>query len=196
MKIILASQSPRRKELLAALDIDFTCFHPEIDETLLPNEAPEGYALRLARAKARKAAETLGSGLYIGADTVVALDGAIFGKPRDLRDAEDILACLSGQTHSVITAYCLFDKLSNREVLKAVETRVTIKELTDVEIKDYVATLEPMDKAGAYAIQGKGKFMVEKISGSYSNVVGLPTEELVESLKEFLKCISNGYSSG
>lgn len=186
MKIILASQSPRRKELLAGLDIDFECFHPEVDETLLPNEAPEGHALRLARAKAHKAAETLGDGLYIGADTVVALDGAIFGKPRDLPDAEDILACLSGETHSVITAYCVLDKSSGKEILKAVETRVTIKELTDIEIKDYVATLEPMDKAGAYAVQGIGCFMVEKLEGSYSNVVGLPMEELVESLREFL----------
>ncbi len=186
MKIILASGSPRRKELLSSLDIDFTCFHPEIDETLLPNEAPEGYALRLARAKARKAAETLGDGLFIGADTIVVLDGAIFGKPTDGRDAEDILECLSGATHSVITAYCLFEASSGREVLKAVETKVTIKELTDIEIADYVATLEPMDKAGAYAIQGKGEFMVEGIDGSYSNVVGLPMEALTESLKEFL----------
>ncbi len=186
MKIILASQSPRRKELLSGLGIDFTSFHPEVDETLMPNEAPEGYALRLAHAKASKAAETLGAGLYIGADTVVALDGAIFGKPKDAPDAEDILACLSGETHSVITAYSILDTVSGKEILKAVETLVKIKELTEIEIKDYVATLEPMDKAGAYAIQGKGKFMVEKIDGSYSNVVGLPMEALSESLNEFL----------
>ncbi len=190
MNIILASESPRRKELLKELIVDFDCFHPEIDESLLPNEAPEGHALRLARAKARKAAEVIGDCLVIGADTVVALDGAIFGKPRDIADAEDILACLSGHTHSVITAYCVLDTNSGREVLKAVETLVTIKELTDIEIEEYVATLEPMDKAGAYAIQGKGAFMVEKIVGSYSNVVGLPTKELKESLSGFLSTSS------
>ena len=173
MRIILASQSPRRKELLKELNIKFETFHPEIDETVLPNEAPEGHVLRLARTKAHKAAERLGDGLYIGADTVVALDGAIFGKPRDIPDAKDILSCLSGNTHSVITAYCVLDIASGKEELKAVETFVTFKELTDREIEDYVATLEPMDKAGAYAIQGKGNFMVEKINGSYSNVVGL-----------------------
>lgn len=186
MRIILASQSPRRRELLRELNIKFKSFHPEIDETLLPNESPEGYALRLARQKAHKAAEVCGDGLYIAADTVVALDGAIFGKPADIPDAEDILSCLSGNTHSVITAYCVFDKASGKEELKAVETLVKIKELTDCEIEEYVATLEPMDKAGAYAIQGKGKFMVEKIIGSYSNVVGLPTKELKETLNNFL----------
>ena len=186
MKIVLASGSPRRKELLEELGINFEIFHADVDESLLPNEAPEGHALRLAHKKTQKAARTLGAGLYIGADTVVALNGAIFGKPRDSSDAEDILSCLSGETHSVITAYSVLGTDTDKEILKAVETRVTIKELTDIEIKDYVATLEPMDKAGAYAIQGKGKFMVEKISGSYSNVVGLPMEELVESLSEFL----------
>jgi len=189
MKIILASQSPRRKELLKELSLRFETFHPVVDETLLPNEAPEGFALRLAHNKAHKAATALGDALYIGADTVVALDGAIFGKPRDLADARDILSCLSGQTHSVITAYCVFDKPSGREELKAVETLVTFKELTDSEIEEYVDTLEPMDKAGAYAIQGKGEFMVEKFIGSYSNVVGLPTKELKETLKNFLPAL-------
>jgi septum formation protein len=186
MRIILASRSPRRKELLKELNIKFECFYPEIDESTLPNEAPEGHALRLARTKAHKVAEVLGEGLFIGADTVVALDGAIFGKPKDIADAEDILSCLSGNTHSVITAYCVLDKPSGKEVLKAVETLVTIKELTDIEIREYVATSEPMDKAGAYAIQGIGAFMVEKIIGSYSNVVGLPTQELKETLSAFL----------
>jgi septum formation protein len=188
MKIILASQSPRRHELLASMEIgiEFTTFHPEVDETLMPNEPPEGYALRLAHAKASKAASTLGQGLFIGADTVVTIDGAIFGKPRDARDAEDILSCLSGETHSVITAYSVLDSNTGKEILKAVETSVTVKELTETEIEQYVATGEPMDKAGAYAIQGKGKFMVEKIEGSFSNVVGLPTEELLESLREFI----------
>ena len=186
MRIILASGSPRRKELLKELNISFECFHSDIDETLLPNEAPEGYGLRLAHNKAHKAAEALGDGLYIGADTIVALDGAVFGKPKDVPDAMDILSCLSGNTHSVITAYCVFDKNSGKEVLKAVETLVTIKELTETEIEEYVETLEPMDKAGAYAIQGIGNFMVEKIIGSYSNVVGLPTKELKETLGDFL----------
>lgn len=186
MKIILASTSPRRKELLKELHIRFESFHPQIDETVLPNESPQGYALRLARTKAHAAADELGDGLYIGADTVVTLDGAIFGKPRDIPDAHDILSCLSGNTHTVITAYCVFDYSSGKEVLKAVETLVTIKELTDTQISDYTETLEPMGKAGGYAIQGKGKFMVEKIIGSYSNVVGLPTKELKETLDTFL----------
>lgn len=186
MKIILASESPRRKELLKELNIRFETFHPEIDETVMPNEAPMGYAMRVAQAKTHKAAELLGDALYIGADTVVSLDGAIFTKPKDIADAEDILSCLSGNTHSVITAYSIFDKSSGKEVLKSVETFVTIKELTESEIEEYVSTLEPMDKAGAYAIQGKGAFMVEKILGSYSNVVGLPIKELKEDLKALL----------
>lgn len=186
MRIVLASESPRRKELLKELSIRFETFHSQIDESVLPNEAPMGYAMRLARTKAHTAAQELGDGLYIGADTVVALDGAIFGKPKDIEDAKDILSCLSGKTHTVITAYCVFDNPSGKEELKAVETLVTIKELTETEIEEYVATLEPMDKAGAYAIQGKGNFMVEKIVGSYSNVVGLPTTELRETLKAML----------
>ena len=190
MKIILASGSPRRKELLSklldGLGIGFEIFHPRVDESVMPNEPPESYALRLARAKAHKAANELGDALYIGADTVVSLHGAIFGKPKDAADAEDILGCLSGETHSVITAYCVFDKSSGTEELKALTTLVTIKELGDKEISDYVATLEPMDKAGAYAVQGIGSFMVEKIEGSYTNVVGLPMEALEESLKKFL----------
>jgi septum formation protein len=184
-KIILASRSPRRKALLEGLGLTFDICPAEVDEGVKEGESPKAHTMRLAAKKAEKAALASGEGLIIGADTVVVIDGAILGKPGNLKEAKKMLKRLSGRTHTVVTAFCVLDKLSGRKITRAVESRVKIKDMTDKEIDDYLKTGEPLDKAGAYAIQGIGSFLVEGVEGSYTNVVGLPTDELEEVLKGF-----------
>jgi septum formation protein len=189
-RIILASRSPRRKALLQGLGLTFDICPAEVDERVKEGESPKAHTLRLASEKAEKAALARGEGLIIGADTVVVIDRTILGKPENLKEAKKMLKRLSGRTHTVVTAFCVLDTLSGEKITKAVESRVRIKEMTDKEIDDYLETGEPFDKAGAYAIQGIGKFMVESVKGSYTNVVGLPTEVLEEVLKEFNVTVS------
>lgn len=181
-EIILASASPRRRELLAGLGVEFRIVHTDLDESPMEEETAKEHAIRLARAKARAVLRDHDKALIIGADTIVTIDGEILGKPADKDDARRMLALLSGRTHTVVTAYSAIDAAKELEETKAIETLVTVKELTKEEINNYVETGEPMDKAGSYAIQGQGKFIVESIEGSYTNVVGLPTEELRETL--------------
>jgi septum formation protein len=184
-KIILASASPRRLELLDSAGVEFEVFASQLPEELLPGEAPEDHVKRLARDKALEVAARVEGRFYIGADTVVVCDGEIMGKPKDAADAARMLKKLSGVAHSVITGYALYDKERDGFLVDAVTTLVHFKHLRDEEIDAYIATGCPMDKAGAYAIQGGAAHMVEKIDGSYTNVVGLPLCEVVEALRRF-----------
>lgn len=181
-RIVLASASPRRLELLESAGIEFAVCAGDIDETALPAEEPRDHVVRLAREKAIYVAAKTEGRFFIGADTVVVCDGEIMGKPRDTADAERMLKKLSGIPHSVITGYAVFDKERNDALCDAVTTRVYFKHLRDEEIAAYIATGCPFDKAGGYAIQGGAAHMVERIDGSYTNVVGLPLCEVVETL--------------
>lgn len=181
--IVLASASPRRVELLQSAGITVSVQPSCIDESLLPNEAPEAHVMRLAKDKALDVAK-LGKGrFFIGADTIVVSEDEIMGKPLDARDAERMLRKLSGKAHQVITGFSVIDALSDTDITTAVKTQVFFKELRDDEIHSYIASGCPFDKAGAYAIQGDAAHMIRKIEGSYTNVVGLPLCEVVEALR-------------
>lgn len=183
--IVLASASPRRSELLELAGIPFRVAPADIPELPLPDEQATPHALRLAEEKARAAAaRETGGRFFIGADTIVVLDGRIMGKPVDADDAVQMLSALSGRSHEVVTAYCVLDLDRAVCMSRAVRTAVQFKELTLAEITSYVATGCPLDKAGAYAIQGGAAHMVREIRGSYTNVVGLPTCELYETLQQ------------
>ena len=182
-KIVLASASPRRVELLSSAGIEFEVIPGDVAEDLLPDEAPTDFVSRLARAKAECVAQKSAARYYVGADTVVVCDGEIMGKPKDSLDAERMLKKLSGISHEVITGFAVYDKERDGVVVDAVRTRVFFKYLRDEEIRDYIATGCPFDKAGAYAIQGGAAHMVERIDGSYTNVVGLPLCEVVDALR-------------
>lgn len=183
--IILASNSPRRRELLGQLGISFSVDPADVDERVLPEEAPETYAVRVAMDKARVAAARARSGIIIAADTIVVIGRTILGKPVDAQDAEQMLAALSGQEHAVITGLVVMDALSGRTIARTLVTKVWFRVLSEQEITDYVATGEPLDKAGAYGIQERGALLVERIEGCFSNVVGLPLSLLTEMLREF-----------
>ena len=183
-KIILASASPRRSELLESAGIRFDVVPGHIDETPLPGEEPKAHVLRLAAEKAREVARREVARFFIGADTIVVCDHEIMGKPRDGADAERMLLKLSGAPHEVITGFAVYDRERDQVRSQAVTTRVFFKPLDLAEIRSYVATGCPLDKAGAYAIQGGAAYMVERIDGSYTNVVGLPLSEVVTVLRE------------
>lgn len=155
----------------------------DIPEEVLPGELPEDHVLRLAREKALNVAGKAEGRFYIGADTVVVCDGEIMGKPRDAADAARMLRKLSGVAHAVITGFAVYDRERADAIAEAVTTRVYFKQLREEEIDAYIATGCPFDKAGAYAIQGGAAHMVQKIEGSYTNVVGLPLCEVVEALR-------------
>ena len=173
-KYILASASPRRVEILRTLGLDFETIVPGIAEEQLDGEAPGDFVVRAARAKVDAVASRVDSGLVIGADTVVVIDGRPLGKPASADDAREMLRMLSGRWHAVMTGVAVRDVESAREVAEHDKTLVRFRELTEAEIDDYVASDEPLDKAGAYAIQGRGMLFVEEIAGNYHNVVGLP----------------------
>jgi len=184
-KIILASNSPRRRELLTQIGLSFTVSPADADERVMPGESPEAYAVRVALDKARIAADRAREGLVIAADTIVVVGDSVLGKPADARDAEDMLALLAGKEHRVITALAVMDAGTARSVTRTSVTKVWFRDLTTREIEAYVATGEPMDKAGAYGIQERGALLVDRIEGCYSNVVGLPLSLLGEMLREF-----------
>lgn len=179
-KFILASASPRRKELLAQAGFEFDIVPAAIDETPEPNEAPHDYVLRLSLEKARK---IQGQIPVLGADTVVSIDGVLLGKPENPTDAFLMLKRLVGKIHLVHTGVSVVSSTLEQSIVTA--TEVKFKNVSDEELKNYVATGEPFDKAGGYGIQGIGAFLVETINGSYSGVVGLPVEETAELLKSF-----------
>ena len=173
-KIILASTSPRRSELLKQIGVEFELASGNVQERPHPDEAPPDYITRIARAKVIAVARQYESGLIIGADTVVVLDGQLMGKPEDEADAERMLRSLSGRWHAVMTGVALYDVATRQEVADFDKTLVKFARLTEKEIEWYVKTGEPMDKAGAYGIQGQGGLFVDEIAGNYHNVVGLP----------------------
>lgn len=181
MKVVLASGSPRRRELLTRLVPEFEVLVADVDEDALTLPDPFETAERLAEEKAKAVAALRPDALVIGGDTVVALDGVQFAKPRDAADARRMLRALSGQTHVVATGVSLVSAKSVQTFHD--RTYVTFRELSDEEIAEYVATGEPMDKAGAYAIQGGAAGFVVRREGSESNVIGLPLEALTEALK-------------
>ncbi|AAR35918.1 septum formation inhibitor Maf [Geobacter sulfurreducens] len=182
-RIVLASASPRRLELLASAGVEFDVCASDIPEEPIPGEAPADFATRLARDKAVATAARTEGRWFVGADTIVVCAGEIMGKPVDEADAVRMLRKLSGVSHEVITGYAVYDRERDGLLCKAVVTKVVFKPLRDEEISAYVATGCPMDKAGAYAIQGGAAYMVERIDGSYTNVVGLPLCEVVEDLR-------------
>ena len=178
--LYLASQSPRRTELLTQVGIDHTVVSSSYEE---PNEGYDSLIEMVkaqALGKARCAVGIPKGGIVLGADTIVVLDNEVLGKPQDEADARQMLERLSGRSHSVVTGVALLIK--GDEVVFHNETKVYFKELAPFEIESYIASGEPMDKAGAYGIQGKGALWVEKIEGSYTNVVGLPVEHVYDEL--------------
>jgi septum formation protein len=174
LKIILASSSPRRADILNSIGLTFDTVPAQILEKPHPDEAPADYIMRLARAKVMAVARKTDYGLVIGADTIVVLDGRIIEKPADESDADRILRLLAGRWHAVMTGVSLYDAQSKSEVADYDKTLVRFAQLSDREIAWYIASGEPMDKAGAYAIQGLGAIFVDEIAGNYHNVVGLP----------------------
>ena len=185
MKLILASTSLRRAQILRDAGVSFTVVSSALDETPYPGEAPQVLVQRLADAKADLvAARSVGPAIVIAADTVVVLDGQVLGKPRSTEDARHMLEQLSGRTHSVHTGVSLI-RLPDAQRLQFVETTlVHFSRLTADEISRYLATEEPYDKAGAYAIQGRAGRFIPRIEGCYYNVVGLPLEHLLAALRE------------
>lgn len=181
MQLILASGSPRRAEILTQGGFTFEKRVSEADETLPQGITPAAAVEYLAKQKGRAVPRNAGE-IVLSADTVVALDGRILGKPADRADAVQMLRMLSGRTHSVFTGVCLAD--GEREILFHEKTDVTFFSLTDAEIQNYIDSGESMDKAGAYGIQGRGALFVEKIHGDYLNVVGLPLAKTAKQLKE------------
>ncbi|HZV59761.1 MAG TPA: Maf family protein [Candidatus Eremiobacteraceae bacterium] len=185
MKLILASSSERRAEILRNAGVQFTVISSAIDETPIPGETPHDLVARLAAAKAElTAARAIGPGIVIAADTVVVLEGRILNKPRSTDDARHMLEQLSGRAHSVLTGVTLV-RLPDAERREFVEsTLVQFDQLSAEEISDYLATGESHDKAGAYAIQGRAGRYIPRIEGCYFNVVGLPLARLLRSLHE------------
>ncbi|MDD2850762.1 MAG: Maf family nucleotide pyrophosphatase [Desulfuromonadaceae bacterium] len=180
--IVLASASPRRVELMTLAGMQFTVVPADICEEQHPEEEAVAHVMRLSREKADAVAAHTEGRFFVGADTVVVLDGAILGKPVDDADARRMLSALSGRDHNVVTGFTVFDKVSNIHISRSVSTAVTFKKLEQFEIAAYIATGCPMDKAGAYAIQGGAVHFVRSINGSYTNVIGLPMTELYEVL--------------
>jgi len=190
--LILASSSPRRKYLLEQAGLSFSVVPSSIDEKSVPISSPETYVRVLSEAKADNVSEKYPEKWVIGADTIVLKDETILGKPGSRAEARTMLKQLSGQTHQVFTGYSICCKVKSRKFSETIKTQVLFKNLTDQEIEWYIHTTEPFDKAGAYAIQGLGAFLVKSINGSYTNVVGLPVCEVVEFLiKEGILSINN-----
>lgn len=181
-RIVLASASPRRLELMSLAGIDFAVVPADICEDALPGEKPADHVTRLSLEKARAVSEKAAGRYFVGADTVVVLDGRIMGKPADEAEALEMLTALSGRSHEVITGFTVFDKETGTCSSNSVQTEVYFKELTEGEIRKYIDTGCPMDKAGAYAIQGGAVHFIRSINGSYTNVIGLPMTEVYELL--------------
>jgi septum formation protein len=182
--LIRASRSPRRQDILAQVGLRFTIEPADVDESPIPGLPPREQAMRIAARKAEAVARRLRRGLVLGADTVVVLEGELMGKPADEADARAMLTRLSGRTHVVTTGLALIDVESGARCLDWDDTRVRMRAASREEIAAYVGTGEPMDKAGGYAIQGKGAVLVDGIEGCYYNVVGLPVARVLAMLRE------------
>jgi septum formation protein len=183
--IILASASPRRKALLEQIGLKFQVHPSNNNETVIEGAEPKTIAQNIALEKARTVATNYADAIIIAADTFAIMDDRIIGKPHTPNEAYNILAILNGKTHSVITGFCIIDSKTGKIIIDSVETRVTMQHMTCDEIKAYIASGEPMDKAGGYAIQGLGASIITRIEGDYYNVVGLPLHSIVQALKTF-----------
>lgn len=183
--LVLASISARRKVILKQIGIPFEAVGSMIEETLYEEMQPTDMACQIAILKAESVQLAYKNRWILGADTIVVMNKRVFGKPKDARECYDMLLCLMGKNHRVITGFCIFDPEGKTVHLEAVITKVKIKEISEIEIEAYIKTGEPFGKAGGYAIQGIGSFMIEHIKGSYTNVVGLPVCEVVGAL---VKC--------
>lgn len=184
-KIVLASASPRRRELLGLLGLDFVIEDSGVPEETDPAESPAESAVRLARQKAETVASRFADALVLGADTVVVAGREILGKPVDPEDARRMLQLLRNRWHFVITGVALIDSGNGRQEARFVETGVQMADYSDADIEKYIKTGEPFDKAGSYAVQGLGGRLVARVEGCYTNVVGLPVCEVAEMLHEF-----------
>ena len=207
-QVILASASPRRKDLLEGLGFSVKIVPSNMEETMRKDESPDNFVKRMAREKVltvvsrlkqtmlpehfaggtdedfKRIEQYIPARWVVGADTIVVVDNEILGKPLDNEEAFIMLQRLSGRTHTVITGFCIYDILKDKEGIQAVITKVRFKKLANREIEKYVSLGEGLDKAGSYAIQGAGAYLVETIDGSYTNVVGLPLCQLVEIMQE------------
>ena len=183
MSIILASASPRRKEILEMTNLKFKVITSDVEEIISENENPKQVTMRLAFEKAMSIAKENEKSIIIGADTVVVIDNEILGKPKDENEAFQMLKKLSNNTHEVITGISVIDISQNKKYIDNVVSKVTFKSLSEQDICDYINTKESIDKAGAYGIQGYGSMLVKKIDGDYLNIVGLPLSKLSEILK-------------
>jgi nucleoside triphosphate pyrophosphatase len=184
-RVILASASPRRSELLKQLGLKFEVIPGQAEEIAPAHLSPHEICQVNAHRKARVVARANPRALVIGADTIVCLGKKLFGKPRNEGEARRMLEALAGKTHQVITGVCLIELAARREKLFAVNTMVIFRPLTGAQIREYVKTVHTLDKAGAYAIQERGDTIIDKINGSYSNVVGLPLERLGQELRDW-----------
>jgi len=183
--IILASASPRRKELLEKIGLRFKVEPSNYEENMHSALEPHELAQKISLKKAEAVASKHKNAVVIAADTFIVFGGQILGKPHTEKEAREMLEAISGESHSVITGFSIIDTVTNKRLSKSVETKIHIRILTSAEIDAYVKSKEPLDKAGAYAIQGLGAVFVEKIEGDYFNVIGLPLSALTEALKEF-----------
>lgn len=184
-KIILASGSPSRKEILKRAGVEFEVETSDYEEDLEQELAPHELVKKLSQGKARAVAEEHDDAIIIGADSVVVIDGEVIGKPTDETDARAMLHSMSGRDHIFLTGYTIIDTENGKEITKTAETKARFKKLSEEEISAYAASGEPMGKAGAYALQGRGVLLVEKIEGEHSTIMGLPVSALAETLKEF-----------
>ncbi len=180
--IVLASISPRRKVILKQIGIPFEAVGSMVEETLYGGMKPTDIACEVAILKAESVQHNRKNRWILGADTIVVMKKRIFGKPKNTHECHDMLVHLRGKNHRVITGFCIVDPGGKTVHIQAVTTKVRIKEIKEIEIEAYIKTGEPFGKAGGYAIQGIGSFMIEHISGSYTNVVGLPICEVVSAL--------------
>lgn len=185
--LVLGSGSPRRREIMSALGLPFQVLAADIDESVWPGEAPLTYLERVAREKLEAVRKKVGDtphAAILVADTSVVVDGDVLGKPSDVDDAARLFSRIAGRVHSVFTRYAIGVARSDAVVARTVETHVHIRAASEAEIRAYAATGEGLDKAGAYAAQGVGSFFIERVVGSYSNVVGLPACEVLADLRE------------
>ena len=184
-RIILASKSYRRQKLLEKIGLSFEIIPSNVENHSQNFSSPEEMVKILSLDKARAVASKVNDGIVIGADTIVVFNGKILGKPKNEEDAENMLKRFSNNTHEVITGIAVIDAKNGREMVDCVKTKVTMRRLCDDEIKKYVASGEPLDKAGAYGLQDKAGVFVEKVDGCFYNVVGLPLSRLTEMLRDF-----------
>jgi len=183
-KLVLASLSPRRQSLLRLMGIVFEVLVSRIPEDALPEENPREFTRRMAEEKAQAIGRTLDEAWVLGADTVVVIDDHIMGIPSGEGEAREMLERLSGRKHSVFTSFCFYRPSLDYLLVRTVESTVVFKVLSGEEIMGYIRSGEPFDKAGAYGVQGLGAFMIREIHGSYTNVVGLPLCEVIETMKD------------